>query len=117
MKKLLLIALLLLLMAAVPSGAGSRGSVVEENVYVTFEYLTDDEGYNYGANYFLNSTVDDTVCAVPKVDNQDNVDGDVASPVLLQPNESHVLIGSFRVRDNSQPWSVNVSARWKRGGC
>jgi hypothetical protein len=90
---------------------------IEENVSVESAYLTDSDGYNYGAEYWLDSTVNEQVCVSPFVVARDNVNGDVAGPFLLEPQEKHVSIGSFISADQSQPWSVEVHAKWKRGTC
>jgi len=95
--------------------AMSGSADVEVNVTVYFEYLADSSGYDYGANYFLSSTVNETVCVFPSAGNQENVYGNVtAGPVRLRPNESHFSIGSFISRDRSKPWSVRVTATWRR---
>ena len=84
------------------------------NVTVYYEYLTDSDGYNYGADFFVDSSVNVQVYVSPYIKSQDNVVGDVvAGTVLLQPYEKHVKIGSFMIRDRSRGWSVNVGAKWK----
>jgi hypothetical protein len=93
----------------------SGGANAEENVYVTSEYLTNSDGYDYGANYFLSSTVNDTVAVYPYVVSQENVIGSVTpGPVLLKPNESNFSIGQFISADRSKAWSVDVGAKWQR---
>lgn len=93
----------------------TAGASVEENVYVNFEYLTDDQGNNYGANYFLSSNINTTVWVYPYIYSQENVYGSVTSgPVLMQANESHFSIGSFICADRNKAWSVNVQAKWKK---
>ena len=115
MRKLFLLTLFFAVITAIPGLNGT--ATTEENVTVTFEYLTDSDGYNYGADWFVSSTVNDTVCVVPKITSRNNVDGDVVSPFPLGRNESHFRIGSFRVRDSSKEWSVLVTAKWHRGNC
>ena len=118
MRKLLLFALLFAVIAAKP-GANpyAHGAPVNENITVFYEYLTDSDGYNYGVNWFLSSTVTDRTCVSPYISEQANVNGAVASPVLMQPNESRVPIGAFIAADRSKSWSVNVKAKWKSGTC
>ena len=106
----LLIVALLVALVTIPSVAA-----VEENIYVVSEYLTDSDGYNYGANYFLSSTVNAKVYVYPRVVAQENVYGSVtAGPVILEPNESRFSIGSFISADHSKAWSVEVAAKWQR---
>jgi len=99
---------------AVPAAAQDQA---EENVSVESAYLTDSDGNNYGAEYWLDSTVNEQVCVLPRVVVRKNVNGDVAGPFLLEANEKHVSIGSFNAADPSQDWSVEVRAQWKRGTC
>ena len=77
-------------------------------------YLTDSSGYNYGAEWFVDSTVNGQVYVSPYIITQENVNGSLISGTLLmQPNEKHVRIGSFISADRSKPWAVNVGAKWK----
>jgi hypothetical protein len=88
----------------------SARATTEEGVTVTGTYLTDSDGYNYGMEFFLDSTVNETVCSYPRIASQDNVNGSVTpGPVLLKANESHFAIGSFISADHSKPWSVEVT--------
>ncbi len=108
MKKMRIVALIVLLLVALGGYANAAGSVT-----VYGEYLTDSNGYNYGARYFVDSTVDEPVYVSPYIYSQDNVWGDVVSNVvLLQAFEKRVSIGSFQVRDRSKAWSVDVRAKW-----
>jgi hypothetical protein len=101
---------LLILVAPIVGGANT-----DENVTVYFEYLTDSDGYNYGANWFVDSDVNAQVYVTAYIISQENVYGSVISgPALLQPNEKHFPIGSFICSDRSKDWSVNVGAKWKR---
>lgn len=96
--------------------AGSDVSVAqEENVTVGSNYLTDTDGYDYGADYWLSSTVSSQVCVYPRVVKQANVNGAVTpGPVLMQAYETGVSIGQFIAADQSQPWEVEVAAQWQR---
>jgi hypothetical protein len=95
--------------------AVSGRATTEENVVVTGEYLTDSEGYHYGMTFFLNSTVNETVCGFPRIVSRENVNGMVTpGPVLLKANESHFSIGSFISADHSKPWSVEVTTTYER---
>ena len=100
---------LTLVFAALPASA--------QEIYVRSAYLTDSNGYNYGARFWLDSTVNAVTCVVPRVVERTNVNGDVAGPFLLQPNEKGVNIGSFISADRSKPWNVDVGAKWKEGDC
>ena len=105
----LILACLLLLSVPILVGANQ-----EENVTVYGEYLTDSTGYNYGANFYVDSYVNSPIYVVAYIQSQNNVNGDVISgTALLQPNEKHFRIGSFISSDRSQPWSVYVGAKWK----
>lgn len=112
MKKLGFMGFLVLLALVVPM----LGSVnAQEDVTVYSEYLTNSDGYNYGANFFVDSSVNGQVYVSPYVISQNNVTGSVISGVaLLQPNEKRVSIGSFMQSDQSKAWSVNVGAKWQR---
>ncbi|MHC1745713.1 MAG: hypothetical protein AB9895_01055 [Negativicutes bacterium] len=108
MKKITFLALIVFLLISIGSYADAAG-----NVRVYGEYLTDENGYNYGARYFVDSTVDEAIYVYPYIYSQDNVWGDVVSNlVLLQPYEKGVNIGNFQVRDRSKGWSVDVRAKW-----
>jgi hypothetical protein len=90
-------------------------TTAQEDIYVGWDYLVDSDGYQYGASYYLSSTVNARTCVYPRIVERTNVNGTVTEgPVLLQPNESRVAIGSFISADQSQPWSVDVAARWTR---
>ncbi len=98
--------------------AGATAALADGNVTVRGEYLTDGDGYNYGVNWYLDSNVPNQVCVTPYVTDATNVVGSVTSgPVLMQPNETGVNIGQYISADHSQPWSSNVSAKWKEGDC
>jgi hypothetical protein len=88
----------------------------EGNVSVEGIYLTDSDGYNYGVNWYLNSSVNSVVCVFPNVIEAQNVTGQITEgPVLLQPYEKNVNIGQHISADRSQPWRSNVGAKWKEG--
>lgn len=110
MKKIsFVVALLLLLVAPLLIVANA-----DENVTVYSEYLTDSNGYNYGANFYVDSNVNAQIYVVAYIQSRNNVNGDVISgTALLQPNEKHFRIGSFISSDQSKPWSVYVGAQWK----
>ena len=81
---------------------------------VDVEYLTDSDGYNYGANFFVNSSVNVPIYAFPYITSQENVNGDVThGPIPLEANEQHFRIGSFISADRSKAWSVNVSCKFE----
>lgn len=111
MKKTSFVLVLLLLLVA-PMLLGANAN---ENVVVYSEYLTDSNGYNYGANFYVDSNVNGQVYVVAYIQSRENVNGDVIhGTALLQPNEKHFRIGSFISRDQSKPWHVSVGAKWKR---
>jgi hypothetical protein len=98
--------------------AGTTATFADENVSVRGEYLTDSDGYNYGVNWYLDSTVSTQVCVMPYVTDATNVNGSVTpGPVLMQPNETGVNIGQYISADQSKPWSSNVAAKWRSGDC
>lgn len=111
--KLKILASIVLALALI-SGATAQD---EGNVSVNSQYLTDSDGDNYGIVFSLSSSVDDTVCVMPYVTRQDNVNGGIGSPFELRPNESGVQIGQFNRADQSRGWSVYVSAKWHKGSC
>jgi hypothetical protein len=88
----------------------------DENVYVNGQYLSSD-GDNYGMTFSVSSSVPEPTCVFPYVTSSDNVVGGVGSPYQLGANEQNVHIGQFNRADSSRGWSVQVSARWHRGGC
>lgn len=107
----IILACLMLLVAPMVIGSAKA----EENVIVYSEYLTDSTGYDYGANFYVDSNVNAPVYVDPYIQSRENVNGDVVYGVLLlQPNEKRVRIGSFISRDRSKAWSVSVAAKWKR---
>jgi|GEM_PF-3074355 len=115
MKTYRFIATAFLLLTAVLMFSGAKPAPKpEETVVVSGDYLTDDTGYNYGVNYFLDSYVNGQTYVYPYVISKNNVIGSIVSgPVLMQPNEKHVGIGSFIINDRSKGWSTNVGAKWK----
>lgn len=108
MKKIvLLIALLGILFSAVPAVAATG------ELYITSAYLTDSSGYNYGAVFYANSTVNVPIYVKAYIEEQQNVNGDVVyGNVLMQPYEKNVKIGTFSQRDPKQGWYVRVNAKW-----
>jgi hypothetical protein len=99
---------------AIACVAAASAARADGDVTVYFEYLTDNDGYNYGANWYLSSTSNQRACVYPSVVEAVNVNGSVVSgPVLLQPGEQRVSIGQYIAADQSQPWSSNVTAKWK----
>ena len=88
-------------------------------VSVDGTYLSDSDGYNYGVNWYLNSSVSTAICVSPYVIEATNVTGSVTpGPVLMQPYEKNVSIGQYISADRSQGWSSNIGAKWKAGsGC
>ncbi|WP_346355004.1 hypothetical protein [Azotosporobacter soli] len=104
----------LFLLTALAFGSFARASA-EENVTIYGVYLTDASGYDYGAEFFVDSDVNAEIYVSPYIISQENVNGALISGILLmQPNEKHVRVGSFISRDQSKAWSVNVGAKWKR---
>lgn len=98
--------------------AGATAAFADQNVSVRGVYLTDSDGYNYGVNWYLDSTVSAQTCVMPYVIEATNVNGSVTpGPVLMQPNETGVNIGQYISADQSKPWSSNVGAKWKSGDC
>ena len=87
----------------------------EESVTIYGVYLTDSDGYDYGADFYVDSDVNAEIYVSPYIISRENVNGSLISGVLLmQPNEKHVRIGSFISSDRTKAWSVNVGAKWKR---
>jgi hypothetical protein len=104
----------LLSFVAIACFAATSAARADGDVTVYAEYLTDDSGYNYGANWYLSSTSSAQACVYPTVTEATNVNGSIVSgPVLLQPGEQRVSIGQYIAADQSQPWSANVTAKWK----
>ena len=82
---------------------------------VDVEYLTDSDGYNYGANFFVSSNINEPIYAFPYITSQENVNGAVTSgPIPLAANEQHFRIGSFICADRSKAWSVDVNCKFER---
>jgi hypothetical protein len=104
-----------LVLGAAGALSAAAAAKADENITISSEYLTDSDGYNYGASYSLSSTVNSQTCSYPTVTEQKNVNGSVtAGPVILQPNETGFSIGQFIAADQSQPWAVNVTAKWQK---
>ena len=108
MKKIaLVLAFLGILLSVVPVGAAPG------ELYITSEYLTDSDGYNYGVVFYANSTVNVPIYVKPYIEEQRNVNGDVVyGNVLMQAFEKRVKIGTFSQRDPKQGWYVRVNAKW-----
>ncbi len=82
---------------------------------VDVEYLTDSDGYNYGANFFVSTNINEPIYAFPYITSQENVNGAVTSgPIPLAANEQHFRIGSFICADRSKAWSVDVNCKFER---
>ncbi|HWR38995.1 MAG TPA: hypothetical protein VN611_05815 [Patescibacteria group bacterium] len=112
MKSLGFLAIFFLLTALLPGGFHPVQAA--ENVTVYGEYLTDSSGYDYGADFYVDSSVGEEIYVSPYIVTQENVNGSLISGVLiLQPYEKHIRIGSFISRDRSKAWSVSVGAKWK----
>jgi hypothetical protein len=80
-------------------------------VRVDSENLVDSDGWNYGVNFFVTNLLNEQICVYPEITSQQNVTGSVVQgPVLLQPNDTHVAVGSFIAADSGQAWSVNIVA-------
>lgn len=79
--------------------------------------LIDSSGYYYGAHFYVSTTAPDGACVAPFVASSSNVNGSVVPLIQLSANESGVSIGEFISANESQPWSVNVQAKWRNGGC
>ncbi len=102
MKKNIIITVLIAIMLFT-STVFAAGSIT-----ITSEYLKDDTGYNYGTNFFVDSSVNEAIYVTAYIKSQDNVTGAVvAGSILLQPNEKHFKIGSFMQLDKSKGWNVN----------
>jgi hypothetical protein len=92
--------------SAVFAGTGS--------VEVRSEYINN----GHGVHYYLDSTVNDTVCAFPNVDNKENVYGGLGGDKFqMGPNEHGVSIGEFNQANQDYDWHVDVSAQWNTGEC
>ena len=112
MKKIGFAAIFFLLVTLTFGGLSTANA--EENITVYGVYLTDSNGYNYGADFFVDSTVGAEVYVSPYIKSQENVTGGLISGILLmQPYEKHVRIGSFISSDRTKAWSVSVGAKWK----
>jgi hypothetical protein len=108
-------ALALALATAAMLWGASAATADDENIKVYGTYLTDSDGYDYGVNWYLDSTVNAQTCVYPTVTEQTNVNGSVtAGPVILQANETGFSIGQFVAADQSQGWASNVSAKWQK---
>ena len=87
------------------------------DVTVGHDNLNDSDGWNYGARFWLSSTVPDNACTRIWVTEQSNVYGSVVPLATLRPNEQHFVIGQFQAAAYGKAWSVNVRAQWKAGTC
>ena len=109
MKKNIIITVLIAIMLFT-STVFAAGSIT-----ITSEYLKDDTGYNYGTNFFVDSSVNEQIYVNAYIKSQNNVIGAVVSGnFLLQPNEKHFKIGTFMQSDKSKAWNVNVGATWQK---
>jgi hypothetical protein len=118
MKKALALLALLSLALLVPVSTVSAQN--DETVNIVTQSLVDNTGHSYGVRFYLSSTVGETTCVTPFIDqpNTYNVNGALGGRVYeLAPNESNVYIGVFQQADSTQAWSARVGNQWTRGGC
>lgn len=111
MRKTGLVILLALLALAAPmlgrAGAG------ENDAIITTEDILDEDGYNYGINFYIDNTTDSELYVVVVIAYRENVIGNVLDGVLLlEPYEKGALIGSFIAAEISEPWGANIRAYW-----
>lgn len=109
--------LFILLILSTAFVCSSKSACAEDNVAVYGEYLTDSEGWNYGANYYLDNNCNYRVAVFPYIDQSDNIIGDITTgPVIMGANETRVSIGSVKAAADKQAWSSHVSAKWQPCG-
>jgi len=112
MKKMGFMVFLSLLVILMLGGVGAQQK--KETVTVYHVALTDSDNYNYGVNFFVDSTVNGRVYVTATITSQENVNGDVISgPALLRPNEKRFRVGSFICKDQSKAWSVEIDVKWQ----
>jgi hypothetical protein len=90
-----------------PAGAGDNDAVIHS------EDILDDDGYNYGINFYIDNLTDSRLYVVTVITYRENVVGNVLNGVLLLgPHEKGALVGSFTADDISRPWGANIRAYW-----
>jgi hypothetical protein len=80
-------------------------------ISVQGSYLTDDNGWSYGMNFYVSNSASVQACIYPTVTEANNVTGQVTSgPMLLQPGEGSVNIGQYIAAAYGEAWAVAVEA-------
>ncbi len=111
MKKAALVILLVSIALVAPMLG--RANADENDATIYTEDVLDDDGYNYGVNFYINNNTDTELYVVAVVAYKENVVGNVLYGVLLMdPHEKGALIGSFIAVDISEPWGANIRAYW-----
>jgi hypothetical protein len=119
MKSLLALLVVLVLILGLSPTIPNQKVVAQQSGVVTVygTDLVDNTGYNYGAQYFVSSSIPAVTCVWPVVLSHQNVTGSVVPEIELQPNEQGVSIGSFISSDHRYDWSVNVTATYRARAC
>jgi hypothetical protein len=111
MKKAALV-ILLVLLASVGIIPG-RAAAGENDAAIYTEDMLDDDGYNFGVNFYIDNLTDSQLYVVTVIAYRENVVGNVLNGVLLLgPHEKGALIGSFIADDINQPWGANIRSYW-----
>ncbi len=111
MKRAALVVLLVLLASvAMMPGPAAAG---DNDAAIYTEDILDDDGYNFGINFYIDNLTDSQLYVVTVIAYRENVVGNVLNGVLLLgPHEKGALIGSFIADDISQPWGANIRSYW-----
>jgi len=109
MKKAVLV--LLLASAALIFTMAGSANAGDNDAIVTTEDIVDDDGYNYGINFYIDNTTNAELYFVVVVTFKENLVGNVLDGILvLHPYEKGALIGSFIAADIGAPWGANIRA-------
>jgi hypothetical protein len=100
-----------MVLAPVVAYAEWQATDLSSYVSVQGSYLTDDQGWNYGMNFYVSNSGNVQACIYPRITEANNVNGQVTSgPMLLQAGESSVNIGQYIAATYGEAWSVAVEA-------
>ncbi|WP_139360523.1 hypothetical protein [Mycobacterium sp. D16R24] len=103
---------LLILLAL--GGFSSPEASAAESIRLYHQSRTDSEGYDYGADFYVDSSISVPIYVKGEVEVRDNVIGGLVSRnIPANANETHVLVGSFIQKDQNKGWSVSVRATYE----
>ncbi len=112
MQRAWLIPLLLLLTIAGTTPQAAIATEYTDNLTITNQDLLDDDGWNYGVRFLVTNGYAERVCVYARIYSAQNVYGDVIhGPLLLQPYESNIAVGTFQAAEYGEAWNVHIQVK------